>query len=181
VDRFRGLGQLVGTRHDSVIEIERSGGIGDVLASVEQALLPADIHDCTLGELEERFARDRWVENKLHPCRNRLFGRLRDYLTELRRVGLPAALLVNGSFVTDKPEPGDIDLAFVLPSDHNFVRDLSPREYSMLSKRRVRQEGYPFDLFVVAEGSTQHAEVVQFFHKVKDRPGLTKGFLRVWP
>jgi len=58
---------------------------------------------------------------------------------------------------------------------------MSQRKYSMLSKRRVRQEGYPFDLFVVAEGSTQYREVVDFFHKVKDRPGISKGFLRVRP
>ncbi len=147
----------------------------------EHGFLPADIHDCTLEELEQRFARDRWVDNKLRPCRNRLFARLRDYLAELRRVGLPAAVLVDGSFTTDRPEPGDIDLAVVLPRDHDFAGNLPPREYNMLSKRRVRQQGYPFDLFVVAEGSTQYQEVVQLFHRVKDRPGLAKGFLRVRP
>ena len=36
------------------------------------------------------------MENQLRACRSRLFGRLRDYLAELRRIGLPAAVLVNG-------------------------------------------------------------------------------------
>jgi hypothetical protein len=147
----------------------------------EEGLLPADIHDCTLEELEERFGGDRWVDNKLRLCRSTLFARLRDYLAELRRVGLPAVVLVDGSFVTDKHEPGDIDLIVVLPPDHDFTKELLPREYNLLSKRRIRQQRYPFDLFVVAEGSTRYEEQVQFFHRVKDRPGLAKGFLRLRP
>ena len=147
----------------------------------QHGFLPADIHDCTLEELEQRFARDRWVDNRMRECRSRLFGRLRDYLAELRRIGLPAEVLVDGSFTTDKPKPGDIDLVVVLPRDHDFAKDLLPREYNTLSKRRVRQQGYPFDLFVVAEGSTAYQAVVQLFHRVKDRPELAKGFLRVKP
>jgi hypothetical protein len=147
----------------------------------EHGFLPAAIHECSLEELEQRFGEDRWVDNKMRPCRSRLFARLRDYLAELRRSGLPAVVLVDGSFTTDKPEPGDIDLAVVLPPDHDFAKDLLPREYSLLSRRRVRQEGYPFDLFVVAEGSTPYQEVIHLFHRVKDRPELAKGFLRVRP
>lgn len=121
------------------------------------------------------------MDNKLRPCRSRLFARLRDYLAELRRLGLPATVLVDGSFATDMPEPGDIDLVVVLLPDHDFARDLPLREYNVLSKRRVQQQGYPFDLFVVAEGSTPYQEVVQLFHRVKDRPGFTKGLLRISP
>jgi predicted nucleotidyltransferase len=147
----------------------------------EHGLLPPEIHDCTLEEIAERFGRDRWVENTMRPCRSRHFARLRDYLDAFRRLGLPALVLVNGSFATDKPEPGDVDLAVVLPADHDFARDLRPFEHNLLSKRRVRQEGYPFDLFVVAEGSSQYQEVVRLFHRVKDQPERSKGFLRVRP
>jgi hypothetical protein len=147
----------------------------------EQGLLPVDIHDCTLDEMAGHFGQDRWVNNQLRERRSRLFARLRDYWNEYNRSGLPGSLLVDGSFVTDKAEPGDIDLAVVLPADHNFGAEVRPFEYNLLSKRRVRQNGYPFDLFVVAEGSSQHQEVVRLFHQVKDRPGLTKGFLRVRP
>jgi hypothetical protein len=147
----------------------------------EHSLLPTDIHDCTLEEMVEPFGQNRWVDNKLRECRSRLFFRLCDYLNEFRRTGLPGWLLIDGSFVTGKPKPGDIDLVVVLPASHDFSQELRPIEYNVLSKRRVRQNGYPFDLFVVAEGSTQYQEVVRFFHQVKDRPELTKGFLRVKP
>jgi hypothetical protein len=147
----------------------------------EHGLLPCAIHDCTLEEMAERFGQNRWVDNKMRECRSRRFTHLRHYFTEFRRVGLPGSLLVDGSFVTDKAEPADIDLAVVLPPNHDFTQEVRPVEYNVLSKRRVRQSGYPFDLFVVAEGSFAYQEVVDLFHKVKDRPELTKGFLRVRP
>jgi hypothetical protein len=137
--------------------------------------------DCTLDEIAERFGRDRWVEDKMRPCRSRLFARLCDYLTAFRRLGLPATVLVNGSFTTDKPEPEDIDLAVVLAADHDFTGDLRPHEYNLLSRRRVRQEKYPFDLFVVADGTSQYHAVVHLFHQVRDHPERRKGFLRVRP
>jgi hypothetical protein len=144
-------------------------------------LLPTAIHDCTLEEIDEVFGNDRWVDNKLQPCRSKLYRRLCDYLVEVRRLGFVLAVLIDGSFVTDKPEPGDIDLALVVPEGHDFTRDLRPFEYNLVSKRRVEANRYPFDLFVVAEGSADYDDVVSLFHDVKYRPGLTKGFLRVRP
>jgi hypothetical protein len=147
----------------------------------EYGLLPPAIFDCTLEEIADRFGRDRWVENKMRPCRSRLFARLHDYLDALGRLGLSATVLVNGSFATDKPEPADVDLAVVLPADHDFARELRPFEYNLLSKKRVRQSGYPFDLFVVAEGGSPYHEVIRLFHRVRDHPERSMGFLRVRP
>jgi hypothetical protein len=141
------------------------------------------VWECTFAELDARFGQNRWVQDGdreiLRQERGSHTARLRDYLDAIRRVGIPAYLLIDGSFVTDKPDPGDIDLAIVLPADHNFASDLSVRDYNLLSKRRVRQGKYPFDLFVVADGSTRYHEVVTLFHRVKGRPDLRKGFLRV--
>jgi hypothetical protein len=68
-------------------------------------LLPPGVHDCTLEELEERFGRDQWVENRLRPCRSLLCARLEEYVAELQRAR-SATLIVDGSFVTGRAEPG---------------------------------------------------------------------------
>ena len=97
----------------------------------EHGLLPVGIHDCTFQELEEQFGQDRWVKapesssvrEVLRQQRGRLCARLADYLAEVRRVGLEVEVLVDGSFVTDKPDPNDVDLIVVLPADHDFTRN----------------------------------------------------------
>jgi hypothetical protein len=53
--------------------------------------------------------------------------------------------------------------------------------WRFVAKERVRQSGYPFDLFVVAEGATPYHEVIRLFHWMRDHPGRSKGFWRVRP
>jgi hypothetical protein len=155
----------------------------------EHGLLPPGIYDCAFDELEDRFGRDQWVKDEnpesarreyCSPQRSRLCTRLKQYLEELRQAGIDAEVLVDGSFVTDKPDPNDVDLIVVLPADHDFTGELSPRHYELLSGRRARRAGYPFDLFTVAEGSAEYRSAFDLFEKVKNTD-LTKGFLRVKP
>src|SRR5438105_3855788 len=98
----------------------------------EHGLLPVGIHDCTFAELRATYGQNRWMDDTqsesrravLYQNRDRLCTRLEDYLDKLRAVGLPVEVLIDGSFVTDKPDPNDIDLIVVLPAGHNFSRDL---------------------------------------------------------
>jgi hypothetical protein len=153
----------------------------------EEGLLPVGIHDCTFPELEAAFGPNQWVQDPqsesrhqvLCPQRSSLCARLQAY--ELRRAGIDAEVLVDGSFVTAKPDPNDIDLIVVLPADHDFSHSLSPREYNLLSKRRLRASGYPFDVLVVAQGGTAYETALHLFQQVRGRADLTKGLLRVRP
>lgn len=155
----------------------------------EEGLLPVGIHECTFPELETAFGHDPWVQDPqsesrrevLSPRRSSLCARLQVYFEELCHLGIDAEVLVDGSFVTAKPEPNDIDLIVVLPADHDFAGSLSPREYNLLSKRRLRASGYPFDVLVVARGGTAYETALRLFQQVRGRPDLTKGLLRVRP
>ena len=49
------------------------------------------------------------------------------------------ALVINGSFVTAKPHPNDIDLIVVLPAGHDFRADLGVSEYNVVDRSRVRR------------------------------------------
>ncbi|MBK5915130.1 DUF6932 family protein [Rhodocyclus purpureus] len=73
----------------------------------EHGLLPPGIHDATTAEIEQRFC---WT-----PRRVMLLSGLQRLLAEWwAPQGLPAAVLVDGSFVRRKPDPDDIDAVFDL-------------------------------------------------------------------
>src|SRR5437879_1217565 len=135
-------------------------------------LLPPGVHDCTLEEVEERFGRFQKSDQRIH-----LFARLREYLNEVRLTGFAVALLIDGSFVTAKDEPEDIDLVLVLKPDHDFLKLLRPFEYNVISKHRVRRH-YRFDMVAVGEGSVDFDKAVRFFQQVRDRSDIRKGLLR---
>ena len=139
----------------------------------KDGLLPEGIHDCTLGEIEARFGSFQGTDH-----RPRLWAALRAFLRELKAAGLGSALLVNGSFVTAKPAPEDIDLILVLPAGHDLSRDLSPAEYNVLSSQRVRRR-HKLDLLVTRADSDQYRRYLSLFQQVRLEPRKTKGILRI--
>ena len=136
-------------------------------------LLPPGIHDATLDELEEAFGGPGAGSR-----RRALMKSLRSYLAEVKQWRMMEELLIDGSFVTDKPDPDDIDLLLVLPVGYELTRVVSPYEYNLRSHRMIRKR-FGFDLFAVRSNSADYDRFVQHFSQVRERPGLRKGIIRV--
>jgi hypothetical protein len=139
----------------------------------QHGFLPVGVHDCTLNELKARFG-----SFQISDRRPQLFTRFEAFLSEARASGLVVSVVVDGSFVTAKPEPNDIDLILVVPPDHSFAAGLTPLEYGILSKRRVHRR-YGFDLLVACADSDEYRRYVRFFQQIRFEPGRFKGILRL--
>ncbi len=139
----------------------------------EDGLLPEGVFDCTLDEIGVCFGRFQKTDR-----RGQLFAKLCDLVDEERRAGLAVALMIDGSFVSSKPDPGDIDLVIVLPEGYNFAAELPPMAYNAISKSRLRR-AYQFDVFVVEEHSVEDIERVAFFCQDSRQVNARKGILRV--
>ena len=74
-------------------------------------LLPEGIYDCTLPEIQARFGAFRGSDRRV-----RLFSKLREMVEVLKGSGFFEILVVDGSFVTAKEAPNDVDLIAVLRS-----------------------------------------------------------------
>ena len=108
----------------------------------ENGILPAGLHECTADEIEATFgafnASDR---------RPRLYGDLAKYLAEVRSANVGKYLVVDGSIVTAKPNPGDIDVLLVLRDDLDLNVQVPPFEYNARSKKYVRK-AYGSDFYL---------------------------------
>jgi hypothetical protein len=136
-------------------------------------LLPAGIFDCTLEEVRQRFGSFQQSER-----RPRLFARLGGYIAAIRRTKLFEIVLIDGSFVTEKAMPDDIDLIAVLHPGHDFERVFPMFEYALLSRPLLRQR-FGFDVVLVERGSQLYDDAVEFFTRVRSSTSLRKGLLRV--
>lgn len=143
-------------------------------ALTPEGFLPEGLYDCTLPEIEERFG-----QFQRSDLRCRLFERLAEYVSEVRRTGCAVAVIVNGSFVTNKAEPNDIDLILVLRRGHDYAATLRPFEYNVLSRSDVRRR-FPFDLLVGEDGGLDLERHVRLFGRIRERDDTRKGILRVW-
>ena len=108
------------------------------------------------------------------PRGRRLILRLRRWL-ELPRVTRASRFLVDGSFVTAKAEPNDIDAVVLLAND--FERQISDGvnaalELEMLLTRR------PEEIFA-AEDTRDWNDWVEFFSKTREADRRRKGLLEI--
>jgi Family of unknown function (DUF6932) len=138
----------------------------------EHGFLPEGIHEASLEELRERFGRFQRTDR-----RPALFVKLSVYLAEVRASGLVVAVIVDGSFVTAKDEPSDIDLILVLRPDHDDRAELRPFEYNAVAKHVVRRR-FRFDVVSAREGTAEYEKSLNFFQRVRDRSDLRKGVLK---
>ena len=139
----------------------------------KHGFLPGGVHDCTTEELKGVFGSFQTTDR-----RPQLFNHLVAFLAEAKSTGIVLSVLVDGSFVTAKPDPNDIDLILVVARDHDFATELSPGEYAVLSKRRVHRR-HGFDLLVARADSEEHRRYVSFFQQIRFEPGRAKGILRL--
>ena len=140
----------------------------------EEGLLPPGIHDCTLDEVGMVFGRFQKTEQRV-----KLYQLLRAFVRVAKATPKVLAVLVDGSFVTSKEMPGDIDVMLLVPAGHDWGAELKPFEYNLFSKKRV-QKGYGFDLVAIAsEGSDGYQRYLTFLQQVKGDSSRQKGILRV--
>lgn len=139
----------------------------------EEGMLPNSIHDCSLEELGSVFGRFQSTD-----CRVNLTRKLKAYVQELRQSGIGLELLIDGSYVTQKDNPGDIDLILVLSKDFDYSTPINPFEYNLASNRAVKRK-YGFDVFVEKKGSVRYNSRIEFFKQVKANPDSMKGLLRI--
>jgi len=128
----------------------------------ERGYLPPGLHRSDLAEVQQRFGSS--------DKRQELLRGLYDFVKVARRVGAKK-LILDGSFVTGKESPADIDAILVVPD--NF--DTITREAHILLESPIR---FHIHIFPVQEGDEESFQQwVKFFgHDRSDEP---KGLVEV--
>ena len=136
-------------------------------------VLPVGVFECSLAEVRERFGVFNGFDRRV-----RLFTRLEELTLALRSSGLFEVLIVDGSFITAKPLPNDVDLIAVLRLGHNFEQDLPMSKYAVVSRALLRRR-FGFDVVIAERDSQLYKTYVEFFSRVREAPELRKGLLRL--
>ena len=93
-------------------------------------------------------------------------------------------MVIDGSFVTIKVKPNDLDLILVLRRRLDPEHELIPAEYNVQSMRMVRKK-YGFDVRAAAPDGPDYADYLEFFSRVRPDDSevrtnrTTKGLLRI--
>ena len=130
--------------------------------------LPDGVHSATEAEITFRFG----ASSKR---RRRLTIRVRRWIDLSRQIGA-RRLLIDGSFVTEKRDPNDVDAAMLLPSD--FEQLIQSGNEAALELEDMLLTRQPEEIFA-AEDDADWYDWVEFFSRTREADGRRKGLIEV--
>ena len=134
----------------------------------DDGYLPEGLHVATEAEVTLRFG-------TATSRRRRLASRLRRWI-ELSRSVRAKRLFVDGSFVTAKPDPNDVDAVVWLGAD--FVDRVSRGDVDAVELEMMLVTRQPEEIFA-AEDRRDWDDWVEFFSRTRESDGRTKGVVEV--
>jgi hypothetical protein len=130
--------------------------------------LPAGLYLASEAEVTFRFGTS-------SRRRRRLILRLRRWIELARQVRV-RRFLVDGSFVTAKVEPNDIDAVVLIPAD--FEQQIVDGIPAALELEQMLLTRRPEEMFA-AEDLEDWNEWVEFFSRTRDTDGRVKGLVEI--
>jgi len=133
--------------------------------------LPVGVYDCSFQELNNTFG--------TNICRKELMDKLDKYIQKLKQAGISGWIIVDGSFITSKTRPNDIDIILVRKRDDFLLKPVTEEENEILDEDRVKNE-YKIHLIPTIEGDRATTAMTSFFSRVRDKgPDVKKGLVRL--
>jgi hypothetical protein len=130
--------------------------------------LPEGVHVCTEAEAIFYFGRG-------NQRRRRLCARLRRWIKLGRQVGA-RRLLVDGSFVTTKKRPDDVDAVLLVSPD--FEHLVQGEDEAALELEEMFVTRQPQEIFA-AEDEADWQDWVEFFSRTREADGRRKGIVEI--
>ena len=140
-----------------------------VIPKLTDDYLPPGIYDCDIEEVNATFG--------TNDRRRHLLSNLIDYINDAKNQGISGEVIINGSFVTSKEDPEDIDIILVL-DNYNITGPLNMEECRLLSCEYTSIE-YTLDVLVAFKNDNTEIYDIEFFSRVREDPNINKGLLRV--
>ena len=114
------------------------------MSSIYEPLLDSGLHECTVQELRERCVEDFGNDGQGNPeDRREIMDRFEEFISKLRAFNTQFEVWVDGSFVTEKPQPNDVDI--VIFGDLNTISDSEAQRFENLcnyAEQRYLTEAY---------------------------------------
>ena len=131
--------------------------------------LPSGHHAADWDEVLLRFG------GKPNSRRAQLTAELTHLRDALQAAGVTGTILLDGSYISEKPEPGDFDVLIVGPADLQMRKDREPNLASLLDASTAEAQGY--SLFFVTEASPMRKVISAVWDFSKE--GIAKGVVEI--
>jgi hypothetical protein len=143
--------------------------------STDKPLLGAGLHKMKIDELDNHF-----LSNfSGSATRQDLLKGLSKFIDRLKKFGLDFEVWLDGSFVTEKLDPNDIDLVVFVPQSVSALDVAKQQElHTLLVDRASAKKKFGCDVFMAVKGDANHRSYWRGWYGF-DRDEKPKGIARV--
>lgn len=134
----------------------------------KHGLLPVGVHDAHFSEIEARFA----PKENMHRCQ--LWTGLSRFLNMLSGNGgmeCVDAIYIDGSFISDKQKPSDIDIVFEVDPDADVAS--CAELFRLASDQEAVKSAYGVHPFSQLRGDSSR-NLVAYFQRLKERDAMNR-------
>lgn len=131
--------------------------------------LPTGHHRAEWNEIAVRFG------GKPGSHRADLTAKLLELYQALQAASVSGTILLDGSYISEKIEPGDFDILVIGPADLQARKDAEPNLASLLDAGAAEAQGY--SLFFVTEASPMRKIISTIWDFSKE--GIAKGIVEL--
>lgn len=139
-----------------------------------EGILPAGVYNCNLAVIKSDFTT---IPDS--SIRTDLFIKLEKLVADIKSTSLVIrGILIDGSFVTNKSNPSDIDIAIIF-CDSVIAMDLPQFELRFINRDFIK-EYYGFTMFPIFGEDINFREMINFYQQ-QEPPNdqIKKGILRI--
>jgi hypothetical protein len=138
-------------------------GVGVTIPDLdEHGLLPQGIHEATLEEV-----RDSFVEAENRDRRGDIWEGFSSYLEFLRNFDPISIIYLDGSYMTSKEKPQDIDVIVELPSPQDFQAISDDPRSSRLFKKKEMKRRFRTDPWPHYPGIPPESRILDLFQRLR--------------
>ena len=130
-------------------------------------VLPCGLYDATLEDVKNRFA--------TNETRKILYDGLLRACKSLQTAGC-TVIYLDGSYVIDKPFPGDFDVCW--DPTHVDQKKLDPVFLDFSDRRKNQKKKYGGEFFPSSSTADGHRTFIEFF-RIDKETGSEKGIIRI--
>jgi hypothetical protein len=142
-----------------------------MIAFDASGMLPPGIHETTWQHFHEHFG--------VNPRRLNLLASLKMALDVLANAGCET-VYIDGSFVTNKPDPGDIDVCWDPYSvDMDYLHQAEPLFFDFRHGRAAQKTKYQAEFFPSSKMATDIGKTFLDFFQVDKESGKSKGIVAI--
>ena len=145
----------------------------------ESALFESGFHEWDTAVVEKRFY-ELLVEPFDSARRRYLARRFFRLIDDFKKIGIAVEVWIDGSFVTDKQDPNDIDIVFIVdPQEIDGLSKETKARLRRFSDRSYIEDLYDCHLFIIRNDQDELQEYFEewFGHS---RTGEPKGLVRFY-